>query len=281
MPGDHTEMKRASILLAVDSDPASVAAVDVTASLAVALRASVAVLHVERPAETTDAGAAPDRRAVEELALRGAKGQIVVRGGDPADEILAAGRALGCTLIVMGSRGRSALGGLLLGSVSREVTARAMCPVLVVRAKASLAPTQKIVLAIEGVAGSDALVDTAAKLAGPLNASVVVVHVSYPGGERVERALYHARTTHGEQAVALAVSSLRKRGIDARPLSVVAVGGISRALAKCAESVDAQMIIMGSHQGEHPGEPAGTELSTAVVHRTRRPVLVMPETESS
>jgi nucleotide-binding universal stress UspA family protein len=52
--------------------------------------------------------------------------------GDPADTILEATAAEGADLIVMGSRARTNLRRLLLGSVSSEVARRAQCEVLVV-----------------------------------------------------------------------------------------------------------------------------------------------------
>ncbi|MGZ4619183.1 MAG: universal stress protein [Frankiaceae bacterium] len=50
--------------------------------------------------------------------------------GPPASVVCAAGQ--GADLLVVGSRGRSRVGALLLGSVSRHVVAHAPCPVLVV-----------------------------------------------------------------------------------------------------------------------------------------------------
>jgi nucleotide-binding universal stress UspA family protein len=49
----------------------------------------------------------------------------------PADALIDASR--GADLLVVGSRGRSALAGLALGSVSTAVLHRAYCPVAVVR----------------------------------------------------------------------------------------------------------------------------------------------------
>jgi nucleotide-binding universal stress UspA family protein len=54
----------------------------------------------------------------------------VVRG-DPVVELL--GQAQGARLLVVGSRGRGGFIGLVLGSVSRRILKRAICPVAVVR----------------------------------------------------------------------------------------------------------------------------------------------------
>ncbi|MCI0461018.1 MAG: universal stress protein [Gemmataceae bacterium] len=54
--------------------------------------------------------------------------------GDPAIQILQVARETGCDLIVMGTHGRTGLGRLLMGSVAEQVTHRAPCPVLTVKA---------------------------------------------------------------------------------------------------------------------------------------------------
>ncbi|WP_337844630.1 universal stress protein [Thermus sp.] len=53
--------------------------------------------------------------------------------GEPAGAILEAAHAEKADLIVMGTRGLGALGGLFLGSQSQKVVAHAPCPVLLVR----------------------------------------------------------------------------------------------------------------------------------------------------
>lgn len=53
--------------------------------------------------------------------------------GHPAPEIIRFAEDCGADLVVMGSRGRSELRGLLLGSVSEQVLRRASCPVTIVR----------------------------------------------------------------------------------------------------------------------------------------------------
>jgi nucleotide-binding universal stress UspA family protein len=53
--------------------------------------------------------------------------------GHAAPEIIRFAEDCGADLLVMGSRGRSQLRGLLLGSVSEHVVRRATCPVTIVR----------------------------------------------------------------------------------------------------------------------------------------------------
>ena len=54
-------------------------------------------------------------------------------GGNPAREILDFARERSVDLIVLGSRGRHRLPGLILGSVSQEVASNAPCSVLIAR----------------------------------------------------------------------------------------------------------------------------------------------------
>ncbi|MBU1661972.1 MAG: universal stress protein [Chloroflexi bacterium] len=53
--------------------------------------------------------------------------------GPPAEAILNVADTRGNDLIVMGTRGRGRLSGLLLGSQSQKVVAHAHCPVLLIR----------------------------------------------------------------------------------------------------------------------------------------------------
>ena len=53
--------------------------------------------------------------------------------GDPPQVICSVAQEIGCDLIVMGSRGRNPIKGLLLGSVSMRVLQLSPCPVLIVK----------------------------------------------------------------------------------------------------------------------------------------------------
>lgn len=72
-------------------------------------------------------------RACEDLAGVGLKSSAELREGDPADELLRAAGESDADLIVVGSRGRSGLARLALGSVARKVLLHTHASVLVVR----------------------------------------------------------------------------------------------------------------------------------------------------
>ncbi len=58
---------------------------------------------------------------------------IVVKIGNPVDEILKQVKAMNCDLVVMGARGHGVLADAVLGSVSRRVLRRCDKPVLIVK----------------------------------------------------------------------------------------------------------------------------------------------------
>ncbi len=268
-------MKRFHLLVATDGTPASNSAVLVAGRLAVSLKAALAVLYVNHAASETGS---PDQAANRILAPLGIEPRVEVRGGDPADEILSAARGFETDLVVVGSRGRSNVAGALLGSVSQRVAAHAGCPVLLDRSDAeTVVPPRTIMLAIEGSEGLAPLLEITSRIAAAVDARVAVVHVSPPGADSVERALYHAELTHGEEAVAEAIAALERRGISARALPRARGVNVARVISRCADAVGADLIVMGAHPPRRSSEDAGVGRSVAVTHITRRPVLVTPE----
>jgi nucleotide-binding universal stress UspA family protein len=71
--------------------------------------------------------------AAEKAKARGVDATLEVVAGEPADAIVGYADTAGADLVVVGSRGRGAVAGALLGSVSKAVVNRASRPVLVVR----------------------------------------------------------------------------------------------------------------------------------------------------
>jgi universal stress protein A len=146
------------ILVPIDFSPSSQEALDYAAFLAGAVGATLEVLHVwesggnvgpdalsvmpgaPRPAgwEQTRAELRQEvQRFIERMPPRPVAVGVRVEAGSPVEAILAAVRATGADLVVMGTHGRSGLTRLLLGSVAEEVLRRASCPVLTIRQAAA------------------------------------------------------------------------------------------------------------------------------------------------
>jgi nucleotide-binding universal stress UspA family protein len=132
------------ILVAVDGSQHARAALDLAVDLAQRYQASLCVLHAFP--HVSDLLGTPQyeslleaRSMIGQQLLESAQTQVgdavVVETqlieGPPAPAILRVAEENGCDLIVIGSRGRSQIAGILLGSVSSTVAQRAHCPVLI------------------------------------------------------------------------------------------------------------------------------------------------------
>jgi nucleotide-binding universal stress UspA family protein len=75
-------------------------------------------------------------RLREELAAAGVQHEIrhLVRGTDPADDLVSIAREVSADVIVIGLRRRSPVGKLILGSNAQRILLDAPCPVLAVKA---------------------------------------------------------------------------------------------------------------------------------------------------
>ena len=135
------------ILVAVDHSKMSDRAVLAARDLAVLSKGEVWVLHLRErelgaktgvlvPDETTQEANAQLAASVEVLTQAGVKVHGEIRNtifGHAAREIVHDAREVGADVIVMGSRGRGDLAGLVLGSTAHKVIHLSDRPVLVVR----------------------------------------------------------------------------------------------------------------------------------------------------
>ncbi|HUP31903.1 MAG TPA: universal stress protein [Gaiellaceae bacterium] len=140
-------MKR--ILIATDGSPTSAEAVDFSIELAREHASELIFVHVVPMLDIVPAtpfgigGAFPheptglDAASLEDAAAQAAEHGLVTTTamlrGDVVDEIVAFADSHDVDLTIVGSRGRGAIAGALLGSVSRGVLAESKRPVLIVR----------------------------------------------------------------------------------------------------------------------------------------------------
>lgn len=133
------------VLLAVDQRSTATGSVDEAIRLARAEDAELVVLSVversnlhlpggltRRVDQERDRLAAGARSIVDRARQAGVAATYLIWEGDPAETILEASNAEGADVIVLGSRPRTDLRKLFLGSVSSHVTRTASCRVIVV-----------------------------------------------------------------------------------------------------------------------------------------------------
>jgi nucleotide-binding universal stress UspA family protein len=131
------QLKR--ILLAVDGSKSSSRAVDFLLKQIDPVkpgRIEVVVFQVVPPfayAQVTMAGLAATQQSAQKLERAGYIVKESIQAGDPAEQILGASKTYKADLLVMGAKGRTAIGRFLLGSVSSKVLRHSPCSILVVR----------------------------------------------------------------------------------------------------------------------------------------------------
>jgi nucleotide-binding universal stress UspA family protein len=101
--------------------------------------------------------------------------------GSPAHELIMRSQQFHPDLIVVGSQGRSALGRLVLGSVSQRVLTEARCSVRIARGRIDEPDTPaRIVIGVDGSPASKAAVREVAARVWPLKSEVRVIAVKDP-----------------------------------------------------------------------------------------------------
>ena len=132
-----------TIVLALDGSEESRQAVPLAAELARQNDGRIVVAHVQEDVvgkgggpivATEDEIQAEIRKQAEELSADGIETSVEMREimlGGPAHAIVEIADAANADLIVTGTRGHSAIAGLLLGSVTQRLLHIARCPVLV------------------------------------------------------------------------------------------------------------------------------------------------------
>ncbi|MDA8086568.1 MAG: universal stress protein [Nitrospiraceae bacterium] len=136
------------IMVAFDGSEKSHEAFDLALELASLQKPAPAIfiVSVVQPPESlyfvdmsgaVDAATSHYEQMLDELALKAKEKNLLIKTevviGHPADKIVKMAREKNCDLIVVGHKGRSAIEGFLLGSVSRRVAAEAGCTVTIVK----------------------------------------------------------------------------------------------------------------------------------------------------
>lgn len=245
-----------TILCAVDEPQAAGYVLDTAHWLADALRATLVVVHAVQGSDR-DAD-----ELVGSVRTRLADERIIVRlvEGSPAKAIMETADGEGAELLVVGSRGQGHLRSAVLGSVSRELAAKAPCPVVIVPsggipAAADSAALRDDASVMCGVDGSDQALAAAAfagRLASRLGWRLVVVHArqnlravaSYPGARSTTPPV-----TGQEDAVRKVSAEVIERAEEAAGVSAVGVvepGSPAEVLESVADREAARLTVIAA-----------------------------------
>ncbi|MFI5797889.1 universal stress protein [Streptomyces sp. NPDC051677] len=286
------------LVLGIDGSDASLTAVDWAVDEAARHGLPLRLVHAsrweryERAVPSTSLSRPSERVLVEDLVASAAeragrrspdlKITTDIVPDDPVDTLLREGDD--AFALVTGARGHGELVGLLLGSVSLTVAARAHCPVIVVRGdKAGLAGSHERILlgAGEPVTGAEA-VRFAFREAEARGCTLDVVRAwRCPAHESVDDpALADASVRrHEERASALLDTLLRDALADhpaVRVRRVTAEGPAHRVLVRRTAAAD--LVVVGAcRRHGHLGLQLG-RVSHALLHHAYCPVAVVPQT---
>ena len=163
--------------------------------------------------------------------------------GDPADALLELATKWGADLIVVGSQGRSAIGRLILGSVSRKIVTEARCSVRVARATITKGDRPaRIIIGIDGSSFANAAVNAVTARHWPAGVEARIVTVTKPFhmyGETPAMQMSRARVIQDA-----AMAEMSEAGLTVS--SKIIKGNPQRALIDEADAWGANCIFIGS-----------------------------------
>jgi len=248
------------ILVATGGSPWSDAAVAYAIALATHIRAELCILTV---LNVSGVYATPDVMTSSELLMESVEQQgqdllahataratdagvphvAILKWGNVTETVLQTAAEEQCDLIVLGSRGLSGFKRLMLGSISNAVTAKAQCPVLVIKQPppASLS-WRRVLVATGGSPWSDAAVDHALELARVQQLDMCLLYVEQHRPRRTDSLF--GLTSDAKNVLALAEARAVAAGV---PYEVqLAHGDVTTMIRDTATTQQCDVIILGS-----------------------------------
>jgi nucleotide-binding universal stress UspA family protein len=273
------------VVVGVDGSAPALRAVRWAAREAERLGAELRVVHAGGPesgfewVDDRAALAAAERATAAEAArIAGEEApslpvEQVVRSGSPVPLLVEESR--GARLLVTGTRGLGGVAGLLVGSVAVGLTARAQCPVVVVREEAAT-PEGPVLVGVDGSPLSTAALAFAFRAAAARKVPVVAVHAwSDLAFDPSTAAMIDWEAVRREETDLLGeqLAGPVQAHPDVEVRRVVRMDRPARVLVD--ESAGAQLVVVGSHgRGGLRGLVLGS-VGHALLHGAHCPVAVV------
>ena len=237
------------LLLPVDYSDRSPMAAENAGFIARRCGSQVTVLHVKEPGAHSAEEAAAGRADAVIDALKDIDTATVELPGHAPEVIVQYAREHACDLIVMPTRGHTALRRFLLGSVTAKVLHDVEIPVWTgvhydEDTATPLADVRQVVCAIDLAPQSEGVLRWAADFAARFGAGLTVVHASsqlVPVIGVVHDHEYRAQLA--ESMTAQLAALLRKTGIDAEIR--LAPGEPAKAVTEAAQTCNADVLVIG------------------------------------
>ena len=292
------------ILLATDFSRWARRAEDYACALACSWRASLTVLSVAEFPPELNPDYLVNQQYLADL-LKNASSQLVdlkgraerrgivvttrVASGIPSEEVVTVARTEDSDLIVVGTRGKTGLAHVLLGSTAERVIRGALCPVLTVRMEPADTEQEKDALSrpitleriLVPVDFSDCSLDAleyAAVVAQQAKASLMLLHVLEPVSYGLDFTLGHSltreqvRETWTKRLEELA-ASLRVRQV---PVESQLRGGVpADSILDSARTLPCDIIVMGTHGRRGISHVISGSVAEAVLRKALCPVLTV------
>lgn len=295
---------RSGILFATDGSQGSSTAEAYAFALARSWSASLTVLHVLEFPSGLDPENPVNRlylaelmkQATQELvelkaraADRGVSAETKIATGIPSEEVLVAATGEGSDLIVVGTRGKTGLAHVLLGSTAERIIRAAPCPVLAVRAERYVeeraggprhnpSDIQRILVPIDFSDCSLDALEYGALVAQRSNASVRILHVLEPVSYGLDFTLPHvAKRDHDRTAITKRLSDLTAALTSAGLVSdfVISGGLPADSILNAAMAPDVGLIVMGTHGRRGLSHALFGSVAEFVLRKSSCPVLTV------
>lgn len=291
------------ILLATDFSRWAKRAEDYACALACSWRASLTVLSVAEFPPGLNPDYPVNQQYLADL-LKHASSQLVdlkgraerrgiavttrVATGIPSEEVITAARAEDSDLLVVGTRGKTGLAHVLLGSTAERVIRGAPCPVLTVRMEPAdkeddgvlsrLVTLERILVPVDFSDCSLDALEYAVVVAQQSKASLMLLHVLEPVSYGLDFTLSHIRTREQVR------ESWTKRLEDLAsshqhsnvPVESRLRGGLpADSILDSAQTLPCDLIIMGTHGRRGISHTISGSVAEAVLRKSLCPVLTV------
>jgi nucleotide-binding universal stress UspA family protein len=229
-----------------------------------------------------EAAAAPARAA-------GLKPKLLLLEGDPVEVILRQARAMAADLIVTGTHGRRGFERWILGSVAHRLAHKAPCAVLTVPrppegARSTAEPQYERILCPLELSGPEPAVDAASSFARACGARLTLLHVLEDLPQReVAVGVAHVAWAAFRDDLEQDARQRLSRAVAVQPAEgfqvdqVVAAGKPYREILKLADTIEASLIVMGTHGRSALERPFVGSTTLHVLRQARCPVLTVRE----